>query len=75
MARQIKLGLMIDYYRKREKLTLTELGRKLDKSPSAISRWIAGERSPMIEDLVKMVDLFETDVNTLLFGFERNDKE
>lgn len=41
MARQIKLGLMIDYYRKREKLTLTELVHKLDKSPSAISRLIA----------------------------------
>lgn len=38
MERQIKLGFIIDYYRKREKLTLTELGHKLDKSPSAISR-------------------------------------
>lgn len=28
MERQIKLGFIIDYYRKREKLTLTELGHK-----------------------------------------------
>ena len=40
MARIIMLGKMIDYYRKSNRLTLEDLGKKLGKSPSAISRWL-----------------------------------
>lgn len=63
-----KLGTMIDYYRKRNKLSLEALGKKIDKSPSAISRWISGERSPMVEDLIRLTDIFEVDIEMLLYG-------
>lgn len=63
-----KLGYMIDYYRRQNKMTLEELGKKLDKSPSAISRWISGARSPMVDDLIKLTELFDTDIETLMYG-------
>lgn len=53
-----KLGKMIDYFRKRDNLTLDELGKRLNKSPSAVSRWISGDRSPMVDDLIKLTLLY-----------------
>ncbi|MBF0780013.1 MULTISPECIES: XRE family transcriptional regulator [unclassified Granulicatella] len=59
---------MIDTFRKERHLTLEELGEKLGKSKSAISRWCKGDRSPMIDDLEKLAEVFQTDVITLLYG-------
>lgn len=66
-----KLGIMIDYYRRQNNLTLEELGKKLGKSPSAVSRWITGDRSPMVEDLIRLTDLFDTDITTLMYGRQK----
>ncbi|MCB5007504.1 XRE family transcriptional regulator [Streptococcus mutans] len=68
-----KLGKMIDYFRKRDNLTLDELGKRLNKSPSAVSRWISGDRSPMVDDLIKLTQLFDTDVDTLMYGRQVKD--
>lgn len=62
------LGFMINYYRKSLNLTLEELGKKLNKSPSAVSRWISGDRSPMVDDLIRLTELFDVDLDTLLYG-------
>lgn len=62
------LGKMIDYFRRNNDMTLEDLGNKLDKSPSAISRWISGDRSPMIEDLIRLTEIFKTDIDTLMYG-------
>ena len=59
---------MIDYFRKENGWTMKEFGEKLDKSESAISKWIKGVRSPMVEDFNKMVNLFNTDPDTLMYG-------
>lgn len=59
---------MIDILRKERHWTLEELGERLGKSKSAISRWCKGDRSPMIEDLEKLTHVFQTDVVTLLYG-------
>lgn len=59
---------MIDYFRKENSWTMKELGEKLGKSESAISKWIKGVRSPMVEDFDKMVNLFNTDPDTLMYG-------
>lgn len=59
---------MIDYFRKENGWTMKEFGEKLNKSESAISKWIKGVRSPMVEDFDKMVKLFNTDPNILMYG-------
>lgn len=59
---------MIDYFRKENGWTMKEFGEKLDKSESAISKWIKGVRSPMVEDFDKMVNLFNTDPDILMYG-------
>lgn len=65
---KIVLPKMIDYYRKQNNWTMKQLGEKINKSESAVSRWIKGERSPMIDDLEKLSLLFDTNVETLMFG-------
>lgn len=63
-----KLAEMIDILRKEKGWTLEELGAKMDKSKSAMSRWIKGDRSPMVEDLEKLANILNTDIPTLLYG-------
>ncbi|WP_251713136.1 helix-turn-helix domain-containing protein [Lactococcus ileimucosae] len=66
--RKIRLPEMIDYFRKENGWTMKEFGEKLNKSESAISKWIKGVRSPMVEDFDKMVNLFNTDPDILMYG-------
>lgn len=66
--KKIRLPEMIDYFRKENSWTMKEFGEKLGKSESAISKWIKGVRSPMVEDFDKMVNLFNTDPDTLMYG-------
>ena len=63
-----KLGKMIDHFRKARGMTMDELGETLDKTASTVSRWINESRSPKVEDLIKLTELFNTDINTLLYG-------
>ncbi|WP_334427416.1 MULTISPECIES: helix-turn-helix domain-containing protein [unclassified Levilactobacillus] len=65
---KVVLPQMIDYYRKQNNMTMAELGRKLGKTTSAISRWISGSRSPMVDDLERLSDLFNVDIKTLMYG-------
>lgn len=51
---------------------MEELGNKLGKTKSAISRWESGENSPKVEDIEKIKDLFDVDIETLIFGSEGN---
>lgn len=66
--KKIRLPEMIDSFRKENGWTMKEFGEKLGKSESAISKWIKGVRSPMVEDFDKMVNLFNTDPDTLMYG-------
>lgn len=68
MKKENILPLMIEELRKEKQLTLEDLGLKLGKSKSAISRWTKGDRSPMVEDLEKLADVLDTDILTLLYG-------
>ncbi|QMI85942.1 helix-turn-helix domain-containing protein [Carnobacteriaceae bacterium zg-84] len=68
MVEKNKLPIMIDTFRKEQDMTLEDIGKKINKSKSAISRWIKGDRSPMIEDLERLADIFQTDIHTLLYG-------
>lgn len=59
---------MVDYFRKENNLTMEELGIRLGKTKSTISRWISGERSPKMEEVEQLAELFNTDIETLIFG-------
>lgn len=66
--KKIRLPEMIDTFRKQNGWTMKEFGEKMNKSESAISKWIKGVRSPMVDDFDKMVTLFDTDPDTLMYG-------
>lgn len=68
MESRIVFGKMLDYYRQENQMTMEELGKKMGKTKSAVSRWISGENYPKIDDIEKLAALFNTDVETLVFG-------
>lgn len=68
MESDIIFGKMVDYYRKENHLTMEELGSRLGKTKSTISRWVSGERSPKMEEVEQIAKFFNTDVHTLVFG-------
>lgn len=69
----IIFGQMIDYFRRQNNLTMEELGQKLGKATSSISRWVSGERYPKIEEIEQIAIFFNTDIYTLIFGFNYNE--
>ena len=73
--KEIKLPFMIDYYRKLNNLTMKELGQKIGKAESTISLWISGSRSPMVDDLNKLSDLFGVSPSDLMLGQEKSSTE
>lgn len=68
MQSKIVFGDMLDYYRKQKGWTMDELGKQVGKTKSAVSRWISGENSPKMDEVERLTKLFDTDVETLLFG-------
>lgn len=70
---KIIFGQMIDYFRRQNNLTMEELGQKLGKAKSSISRWVSGERYPKIEEIEQIAIFFNTDIYTLIFGFNYNE--
>ena len=70
MESKIVLGEMLNYFRKEKGWTMEELGMKMGKTKSAVSRWVSGSNYPKVDDIEKLVQLFDTDVQTLVFGGE-----
>ena len=70
MARKIIIGDMIRYFLKENGMTMKQLGDKLNKSESNVSKWISGSSTPQAKELAEMTFIFETDLNTLMFGNE-----
>lgn len=68
MKSKIIFGKMVDYFRKENSMTMEDLGQAMNKSKSSISRWVSGERYPKIEEVEKLAKIFNTDVETILFG-------
>ncbi|SJZ89144.1 Peptidase S24-like [Pilibacter termitis] len=69
--KKIQLPKMIDYYRKQNGLTMKELGKLMNKSESAISLWISGKRSPMVDDLDRLAELLNVTIEDLMFGAKK----
>ncbi|EAV9864490.1 XRE family transcriptional regulator [Listeria monocytogenes] len=68
MMRKLIVGEMIDYYLKINKMSRKKLGDATGKSESAVSKWINGINTPLAKDLSIMTELFNTDIETLLYG-------
>lgn len=68
MDSKIVFGKMLDYYRKQKGWTMDELGKQVGKTKSAVSRWISGENYPKMDEVERLTELFNTDVETLIFG-------
>ncbi len=49
-------------------MTQDELAQKLDKDYSTIGKWELGQRSPMMVDVVKISELFQVPLETLIGG-------
>ena len=47
-------------------LTQEELAKKIGKDYSTIGKWELGQRSPVMADVVKLADIFNVPLNTLV---------
>ncbi len=54
--------------RKRYNYSQERLAEKLNRSKSAVSNWENGVNNPDFDSLIIMRELFDTDIDTLLFG-------
>ena len=55
----------IKRYRKINRISQTELGEKLNVAQTAVSQWETGTRTPDLQTLMKMADIFGISVDTL----------
>ncbi len=49
-------------------MTQDELARKLEKDYSTIGKWELGQRSPIMIDVIKIAELFQVSLETLIGG-------
>ena len=64
----MSLGENLQYLRAREGITQEQLAERLDVSRQSISKWESGTSFPEMETLLKLCDMFQTDMDTLLRG-------
>lgn len=57
----------LKYLRQVNKLTQEELGKKLDKDYSTIGKWEKGQRSPIMYDVLRIVELFNISLEDLIY--------
>lgn len=58
----------LQYYRARHGITQEQLAERLDVSRQSVSKWESGQSYPEMDTLLKLCDLFGTDLDTLLRG-------
>ena len=68
MNKKIVVGKMIRFFLDENNMTMKELGKKLGKTESTVSKWISGKSTPLAKDLSKMTNIFNVDIETLLYG-------
>lgn len=74
MTQKLIVGDMIRYYLQQNKMTIKELGLKLGKGESTVSKWINNKNMPMAKDLSAMTHIFNTDIQTLMYGANETDE-
>ena len=56
----------LKFLRLQSGMTQQELGKKLNKDYSTIGKWELGQRSPTIEDLIKISEIFNVTLKELV---------
>lgn len=64
----MSLAENLQFLRAREGVTQEQLAERLDVSRQSVSKWESGASFPEIETLLKLCDMFHTDMDTLLRG-------
>ena len=72
----MSFGKNIVYYRKKQKITQEELAERLYVSRQTISRWENDSVFPDVETIIKLCELFDCNMDTLVRGdAEAEEKE
>lgn len=64
----MSLSENLPFLRAREGLTQEQLAERLDVSRQSVSKWESGASYPEMDTLLKLCDIFHTDLDTLLRG-------
>ena len=64
----MSLSENLQFLRARQGLTQEQLAERLDVSRQSVSKWESGMTYPEMETLLRLCDLFGTDLDTLLRG-------
>ena len=56
----------LKHLRQEKGLTQEQLGKMMDKDYSTIGKWENGTRSPIMEDVIKLSNLFNVDIRDLI---------
>ncbi len=59
----------LKYLRIQNNMTQEELGKKLGKDYSTIGKWENGSRSPIMEDVIKISQIFDISLENLIGDF------
>lgn len=62
----MKLNEQISQLRKERKMSQEELSESIGISRQAISKWETGQSNPDTENLIRLAEIFQVDVNTLI---------
>ena len=64
----MSLAENLQYLRAREGVTQEQLAERLDVNRQSVSKWESGASYPEMDTLIKLCDMFHTDMDTLLRG-------
>ena len=64
----MSFGENVGFYRKRMNITQEELSERLFVSRQTVSRWETDSTFPDVETIIKLCDIFECDMDTLVRG-------
>ena len=64
----MSLGENLQYLRAREGVTQEQLAERLDVSRQSVSKWESGTSFPEMDTLLKLCDMFQVDMDSLLRG-------
>ena len=68
------IGEKIKELRNKNKLTQQELGDKLFVSNNTVSKWERGTLLPDIDNIKKLAEVLDTNVESVIYGEEKNKK-
>lgn len=74
MPKEIRFGEMVERYMRKNKLTMKELGEKVDRGESTVSMWIANKSTPPMGVVQKLADLFGISTDMMIYGEDSLEK-